>query len=118
MMGHRLESIFDKKWVNRPVPQPTPANSDLDDSSDEDDDEPEINESMLSSVPAIQFLENQLIRMKQELDELKKQHLDKLREQRDAKRKRKRSKKSKSRKNSSGRASKPTYCYLRNEEAS
>lgn len=101
MMGHRLESIFDKKWANRPVPQPTPANSDLDDSSDEDDDEPEINESMLSSVPAIQFLENQLIRMKQELDELKKQHLDKLREQRDAKRKRKRSKKAKSRKNSS-----------------
>lgn len=101
MMGHRLESIFDKKWTNRPVPQPTPANSDLEYSSDEDEDEPEINESMLSSVPAIQFLENQLIRMKQELDELKKQHLDKLREQRDAKRKRKRSKKSRSRKNSS-----------------
>lgn len=119
MMGHRLESIFDKKWVNRPVPQPTPANSDLDDSSDEDDDEPEINESMLSSVPAIQFLENQLIRMKQELDELKKQHLDKLREQRDAKRKRKRSKKSKSRKNSSvEHPNQPTVTYEMKKQVS
>lgn len=97
MMGHRLESVFDKKWANRPVPEPTPPPSDEEYSSEE---EPEIDESMLSSVPAIQFLENQLIRMKQELDQLKKEHLQKLREQRDAKRKKKRAKKTKARKSS------------------
>lgn len=91
MMGHRLESVFNKKWANRPIPAPTPPHSDYDDSSDEDDeDEPEINESMLSDVPAIKFLENQLIRMKKELDELKKQHLNKLKEQREANRLKKR----------------------------
>lgn len=99
-MGKKLEAIFDKKWANRPVAPPTPTTSD-EEYSDYDDDEPEISEAMLSNVPAIQFLENQLIRMKQELDELKKQHLQKLRQQRDMRRKRKRSKKSRSRKNSS-----------------
>ncbi|CUM64800.1 uncharacterized protein PRCAT00002412001 [Priceomyces carsonii] len=100
-MGHKLESIFNKKWVNRPAPAPTPPQLDYDDSSD--DDEPEIDEAILSSVPAIQFLENQLIRMKKELDELKKQHLNKLKQQRDAKRKKKKSKRNgkASRKNSS-----------------
>jgi bromodomain-containing factor 1 len=94
MMGHRLESVFDKKWTNRPVPEPTPTNSDYDSSDDEDDyNEPEINEAMLSEVPAIQFLENQLIRMKSELDELKKEHLKKLREQQLARRKKRKSKK-------------------------
>lgn len=95
-MGKKLEQIFDKKWANKPVPASTPNHSDNEFSSDyDDDDEPEINESMLSNIPAIQFLENQLVRMKKELDELKKQHLDKLRQQRDAKRKKKKSKKSK-----------------------
>lgn len=93
-MGQKLEQIFNKKWASKPVPVSTPTHSELDDLSDEDeDDEPEISEEMLSNVPAIQFLENQLIRMKKELDELKKQHLDKLRQQRDAKRKKKHAKK-------------------------
>lgn len=95
-MGKKLEQIFNKKWANKPVPASTPTHSDNEYSSDnDDDDEPEINESMLSNIPAIQFLENQLVRMKKELDELKKQHLEKLRQQRDAKRKKKKSKKSK-----------------------
>lgn len=100
MMGHRLESVFEKKWANKPVPEPTPPNSDVSDgevSSDEDDDDVEINEAMLSDVPAIQFLENQLIRMKKELDELKKEHLKKLKEQQAAKRKKKKAKKARSR---------------------
>ncbi|ODV81567.1 Bromodomain-containing protein [Suhomyces tanzawaensis NRRL Y-17324] len=103
MMGHRLEAIFEKKWANRPIPEPTPANSDYDSSEgeyDDDDNEPEINEAMLSEVPAIQFLENQLIRMKKELDELKKEHLKKLREQQAARKKKKRAKKVSRRKNS------------------
>lgn len=89
LMGHKLELIFDKKWAQKPVPVDSPANSD-EEYSDEDDDEPEINEAMLLNVPAIQFLENQLIRMKKELDELKKKELDKLRQQRDARRKKSR----------------------------
>lgn len=119
LMGKKLESIFEKKWANRPIAPPTPSNSD-DDYSDYDDDEPEINEAMLSNVPAIQFLENQLIRMKQELDELKKQHLQKLRQQRDVRRKRKRSKKSGSRKNSSseGLSGHPVVTYEMKKQVS
>ncbi|RLV90835.1 Bromodomain-containing factor 1 [Spathaspora sp. JA1] len=97
MMGHRLESVFDKKWANRPVPEPTPPPSaeasDDDASDDEYDDDVEINEEMLSEIPAIQFLENQLIRMKKELDEMKKEHLKRLREQQAARRKKRQQKK-------------------------
>lgn len=101
-MGKKLELIFDKKWANRPIPAATPTHSENEYSSDyDDDDEPEVNESMLSNIPAIQFLENQLVRMKKELDELKKQHLEKLRQQRDAKRKKKKFKKSKRARSSS-----------------
>lgn len=67
MMGHRLEAIFDKKWVNKPVPEPTPQHSDASDYDFSSDEEEEITEAVLSEVPAIQFLENQLIRMKEEL---------------------------------------------------
>ncbi|PIS48106.1 hypothetical protein CJI97_005714 [Candidozyma auris] len=87
-MGHRLESVFDKKWAQKPVPQPSPPQSDGEYDSDEyEDDDGEVNEAMLSSVPAIQFLENQLIRMKQELDELKKKELEKLKASRRKKKK-------------------------------
>lgn len=89
-MGLKLEQIFDKKWAQKPVPVATPTHSEGEYSSDEwDDDDPESNEAMLLNVPAIQFLENQLIRMKKELDELKQQHLEKMRQQRDARRKKK-----------------------------
>lgn len=93
-MGLKLEQFFNKKWASKPIPTSTPTHSDGEYSSDyDDDDEPEISEAMLSNVPAIQFLENQLVRMKKELDELKKQHLEKLRQQRDARRRKKGSKK-------------------------
>lgn len=93
-MGQKLEQFFNKKWDSKPIPASTPTHSDGEYSSDEwDDDEPEISEAMLSNIPAIQFLENQLVRMKRELDELKRQHLEKLRQQRDARRKKKGTKK-------------------------
>ncbi|KAK6462916.1 Bromodomain-containing protein [Scheffersomyces coipomensis] len=109
MMGHRLESVFDKKWANKPIPEPTPANSEVEESevesSGEDEDEPEINEAMLSEIPAIQLLENQLIRMKKELDQLKKEHLKKLKEQQAARKKKKKTKKSTKKKSVSGSSS-------------
>lgn len=93
-MGQKLEQYFNKRWASKPVPTLTPTHSDGEFSSDfDDDDESEISEAMLSSVPAIQFLENQLVRMKKELDELKKQHLEKLRHQRDVRRRKKGAKK-------------------------
>lgn len=96
-LGHRLESFFNKKWAAKPAPVPSPTQSDAEyDSDDYDDDDGEVSEAMLSNVPAIQFLENQLIRMKQELDELKKKELEKLRAQRRKKKKTKRSKKGRS----------------------
>jgi len=120
MMGHRLEAIFDKKWAQKPVPEPTPDNSDYDSDYDLEDDD-EINEQMLSEVPAIQFLENQLIRMKKELDELKKEHLKKLRDQKLAKRKKQRAKKSKkssSVSNGGHRDSSPTVTYEMKKQVS
>lgn len=87
MMGHKLQEFFQKRWVNRPIPKDTPNNSDQEFDSDFDsDEESEIDESVLSSVPAIKFLEDQLIRMTQELDKLKKDHLLKLREQKEQRR--------------------------------
>ena len=47
---------------------------------------------MLSEIPAIQVMENQIIRMRKELDELKKEHLKKLREQQAARKKKKQQK--------------------------
>lgn len=94
MMGHRLEAVFDKKWANKPVPEPTPQNSDVSDReySSEEEDNVEISEAMLSEIPAIQVMENQIIRMRKELDELKKEHLKKLREQQAARKKKKQQK--------------------------
>lgn len=95
-MGKKMELIFDKKWAAKPIPPPTPLHSEGEYlSDDDDDDEPEISEAMLSNVPAIQFLEHSLIRMKKELDQLKKEHLEKLRQQREARRKKRRAKKAK-----------------------
>ncbi|EGW31926.1 uncharacterized protein SPAPADRAFT_61027 [Spathaspora passalidarum NRRL Y-27907] len=111
MMGHRLEAVFDKKWANRPVPEPTPPQSEVSDgeaSDDDYDDDVEINEDMLSEIPAIQFLENQLIRMKKELDEMKKEHLKRLREQQAAKRKKRQQQKAKS-KSKKTKSSKDTH---------
>jgi bromodomain-containing factor 1 len=94
MMGHRLEAVFDKKWANKPVPEPTPQNTDVSDGnySSEEEAEVEISEAMLSEVPAIQFLEGQINRMRKELDEMKKEHVKKLREQQAAKKKKKQQK--------------------------
>ncbi|CAK9435289.1 uncharacterized protein LODBEIA_P57460 [Lodderomyces beijingensis] len=89
MMGHRLEAVFDKKWVNKPVPEPTPPASEVEEEEVSSEEEEEITEAMIADVPAIQFLENQLTRMKKELDEMKKDHLKKLREQQAAKKKKK-----------------------------
>ncbi|KAI5964056.1 BDF1 [Candida pseudojiufengensis] len=103
MMGHRLESIFNEKWSNKPQPQIEEEIEDV--YSSEEEEEEEINENMLSDIPAIQFLENQLIRMKKELDELKSQHLKKLKEQQQARRNKKKNK-STNRKGSSNKSKK------------
>lgn len=96
LMGKKLEAIFEKKWSQKPLSDPSPDNSDYDSDFYNDDDE-EFNERILSEVPAIQFLENQLIRMKKELEDLKRDHLKKIKEQKLAKR---RKQKQKSRKGS------------------
>lgn len=101
-MGHKLEAVFDKKWAQKPMPEPTPDNSDFDSEFYDDDDDDEINERILSEVPAIQFLENQLIRMKKELDEMKQEHLKKIKEQKLLKRKKQRQKKSRKSSKSNG----------------
>lgn len=97
MMGHKLEEIFDKKWVNKPVPKDTPPNSEAESLEDEseDDNNSEVDESVLSTVPAIKFLEDQLIRMTAELDKLKQDHLRKLKQQKEQRRRQRHAKHSK-----------------------
>lgn len=86
MMGHRLEAIFDKKWVDRPVTPATPPQHSEDEEYSSDESEEEIDESMITN-PAIQFMEEQLERMKQQLAKLKKEELDKLKKERTKKKK-------------------------------
>ncbi|SCU90242.1 LAME_0E07668g1_1 [Lachancea meyersii CBS 8951] len=102
MMGHRLEEVFNSRWVDRPVV--------ADDESDESDegesdyssddngldinggsggvgagaggqDDNDVDESLITN-PAIQYLEQQLARMKVELQNLKKQELERIRKER------------------------------------
>lgn len=93
MMGHKLEELFDKKWVNKPVAKDTPTHSELEMLDEDSEDDSEIDESVLSTVPAIKFLEDQLLRMTKELEKLKQDHLIKLREQKEMKRRQRLSKK-------------------------
>ncbi|CCH46128.1 Bromodomain-containing factor 1 [Wickerhamomyces ciferrii] len=84
MMGHRLEAVFDKRWVDRPVTPATPQQSD--DEEEEESEEEEIDESAITN-PAIQFLEQQLETMKLQLAKLKKEELEKIRRERSKKKK-------------------------------
>lgn len=84
MMGHKLQDIFQKKWVNRPIPKDVEDESDLD--FDSDLDNSDIDEQNLSNVPAIKFLEDQIIRMTQDLKKLKQDHLTKLKQARENRR--------------------------------
>lgn len=101
MMGHRLEAIFDKKWVDRPVTPATPpqVSEDEDGSEEEEEEEEEIDESMITN-PAIQFMEQQLERMHQELAKLKREELNKIRKEK-LQKKKKNSKPRRKRKGSS-----------------
>ena len=96
MMGHRLEAIFDKRWIDRPVPAPTPSHSEEEYESEAPSEEEEIDESTITN-PAIQFLEEQIQRMKQQLDKLKKDELERLRKERPKKKKTKAKQKKKRR---------------------
>lgn len=106
MMGHRLEDIFNSRWVDRPVTPEEDSEEEGSDSeySSEEYEEEEIDESLITN-PAIQYLEQQLERMKVELLQLKKQELEKIRKERRLARsnssssRRKRSKKKKSKTN-------------------
>lgn len=82
--GKRLEAVFERRWAQKPVLEPTPPGLDY---YLEDDDEFDARaERLLQEVPAIQLLENQLKRMKADLDKLKEEHLKQLREEFNAKR--------------------------------
>lgn len=91
MMGHRLEDIFNTKWAERPIIDDYESEEDSrseyygydydSDIYDSNDSDSIIDESSITN-PAIQYLEEQLERMKHELQQLKKQELDKIRKER------------------------------------
>lgn len=104
MMGHRLEDIFTSRWADRPIlPDEESEDEDESDYDSEDYEEEDIDESLITN-PAIQYLEQQLSKMKVELQKLKKQELEKIRKERRLARgiltSSKRSKRSKSKKKS------------------
>lgn len=91
-MGHRLEDIFNTKWAERPIIDDYESEEDYrndygygydydSDVYDSNDSDSIIDESSITN-PAIQYLEEQLERMKHELQQLKKQELDKIRKER------------------------------------
>ena len=108
MMGHRLEEVFNNKWAGRPSmdgreekkekekekERAKEREREKDDDmgrgehlrsdggyGDSESDESELDESLITN-PAIQYLEEQLERMKVELQQLKKQELDRIRKER------------------------------------
>lgn len=88
MMGHRLEDVFNSRWADRPV---IPDEESADEGGESDDgyeseeasEEEQIDETQITN-PAIQYLEQQLERMKIELQQLKKQELERIRKERRA----------------------------------
>ncbi|ODQ65354.1 Bromodomain-containing protein, partial [Nadsonia fulvescens var. elongata DSM 6958] len=92
IMGHQLESVFDKKWEEKPIYQPTPPPASSHDSEeDESDDEETV---AATTNPAIAFLEQQLERMKQDLLKMKKEAAKEARKAAKALAKKRKSKKS------------------------
>ncbi|GMM34851.1 chromatin-binding protein [Saccharomycopsis crataegensis] len=88
LMGHKLEAIFDKKWLDKPVHDPTPPpgsakgeefyDEDHEDDDEEFDEEDEIDiEQSIMNNQAIQFLEAQIERMKKDLEKMKKEEYEK-----------------------------------------
>ena len=111
MMGHRLEEVFNSKWADRPNLDDYYSDEDSRNQADYDDYESEYSESDIDETiitnPAIQYLEEQLARMKVELQQLKKQELEKIRkERRLARGSKKRGKRSKGRSGSKTASSK------------
>lgn len=82
VMGHRLESVFDKKWLEKPLPAPTPPPAEHGESDFEDSDYDSEDQLELLNNPAIKMLEDQLGRMQKELDKLKKDTIREARERR------------------------------------
>ncbi|CAR26561.1 ZYRO0B12672p [Zygosaccharomyces rouxii] len=89
MMGHRLEDVFNSKWADRPIIE-SDSESEGENGyfsgngameSDFSESESEIDETSITN-PAIQYLEEQLTRMKVELQQLKRQELDRIRKER------------------------------------
>lgn len=98
MMGHRLEEVFNSKWADRPI-YTDYNDEDEDDEDDMKDDgydqygdeedgydydninSDEIDETSITN-PAIQYLEEQLTRMKVELQQLKRQEVERIRKER------------------------------------
>lgn len=83
MMGHRLEEVFNSRWADRPSFSDVESEEEYSDyeSDVSEDSDIEIDETSITN-PAIQYLEDQLARMKIELQQLKKQELDKIRKER------------------------------------
>lgn len=89
MMGHRLEDVFNSKWADRPIIESDSESErengyfsgDAAMESDFSESESDIDETSITN-PAIQYLEEQLTRMKVELQQLKRQELDRIRKER------------------------------------
>ncbi|KAF5102710.1 hypothetical protein D0Z00_000202 [Geotrichum galactomycetum] len=89
LMGHRLEALFDKKWADKPVtpatPPPQSVPSGLISSASagfSDSDYDSEDQQAIAANTTIKFLEEQLLRMQQELDKMKRETVRESRERR------------------------------------
>lgn len=77
-LGHRLESVFDKRWIEKPQPAPTPPPMLSSDDSDYDDEY----EDLGLSNPAIQVLEDQMRMLREQVRRLKRDAVQEWRDKR------------------------------------
>ncbi|ODV82948.1 hypothetical protein CANARDRAFT_30419 [[Candida] arabinofermentans NRRL YB-2248] len=112
MMGHRLEAVFDEKWLNKPITPPSPTNNSDDDSDGEggdydddgeggdydDDEEFDLDINSITD-PTIEFLVANIERMTQDLNKMRQEKYNQLKKSWMSKRKGKKGKKGKKKKN-------------------
>lgn len=114
VMGHKLEAVFDKKYQEKPVHAPTPppasagknsqgGNGDGDNDDDEEEEDEEVDESEIVDIEqsimnnqAIQFLEAQIERMKEDLEKMKREEYEKAKKRAIKQKKKKNTQKKKS----------------------
>ncbi|KAH3670870.1 hypothetical protein OGAPHI_000581 [Ogataea philodendri] len=80
IMGHRLESVFNEKWTNRPSTPVSPPNLSDFDSDFEDDDDFNVDVDSITD-PTIDFLVANIERMTQDLKKMRQEKYEQMKKE-------------------------------------